>query len=149
MAAGKNKAEKGAYIFWDDVGTSARNITGDLVRGSLSIGDEFEGVDMTGVSEELVNYLDGHRSVEVSARFHANDTLTTGASTVLNLTTNVAGTFTLQIGDAGASPGAGDLELEGEMILVTNDFTVDGNKIVHDARWLPTGTGGFAWGTVA
>ena len=148
MAAGKNKVEKGFAILWDDSGASARDLTGDLVRGSLSIDDEFESVDLTGVNEELVNYLAGHRNAQVSARFHMNDTATTGASTVLNGNHGGTGTLTLQFGDAGATPTAGDLELEGEMVNLRNAIAVDGNKYVHDVTWMPTGSAGFAWGTV-
>lgn len=148
MAAGKNKIERGFRLSWDDSGTTARDLSGDLVPGSVSIGDEYEEADMTGVSEGLRNYLAGHRDVEITARFHMNDTATTGASTVLNGQNGGTGTLTLQWGDAGAAPTTGDLELEGECVQLRNAPTLDGNRFVHEVRWQPTGSAGWSWGTV-
>ena len=147
MAVGKHHIEKGAYIFWDDLGTTSRNITASLIPGSLNVGDEFEGVDLTGVTEELVNYLAGHRNADVTARFHMNDVATIGATLVLGNTTGKVGTLTIQIGDAGVAPDGGEPELVGEMLLNKNDYTVDGGKMVHDVQWTPSGVAGLSWGT--
>ncbi len=149
MATGKNKVEKGFRLWWDDSGSTARDLSGDLVPGSVSIGDEYEEADMTGVSEGLRNFLAGHQDVEITGRFHMNDTATTGASTVLNAQNGGTGTLTLQWGDAGAAPVATDLELEGEVVQLRNAPTLDGNKFVHEVRWKPTGSAGWAWGTMA
>jgi hypothetical protein len=147
--AGKNKVQKSFRVSWDDSGGTARNLSGDLVPGSLSIGDEFEEADMTGQSEELRNYLANHRDVEITARFHMNDTASTGASTVLNGQNGSTGTLTLQWGQAGAAPTTGDLELEGECVQLRNAPVPEGNSYAHDVRWKPTGSVGFAWGTMA
>jgi hypothetical protein len=144
--AGKNKVERGFRLWWDDASTP-RDLSGDLVPGSLNIGDEYEEADMTGVSEALRNYLAGHRDAEVTARFHMNDTASTGASTVLNARNGLTGTLTLQWGSSGATPSGSDQELEGECVQLSNTIALDGNKFVHDVRWKPTGSAGFAWGT--
>ena len=104
---------------------------------------------MTGVSEGLRNFLAGHRDVEITARFHMNDTATTGSTTVLNAQNGLTGTLTLQFGAAGAAPVATDPELEGEVVQLRNAPTLDGNKFVHEVRWKPTGAVGWVWGTMA
>jgi hypothetical protein len=147
--AGKNKVERSFRFWFDDANPTARDISGDLVPGSVNIGDEYEEADMTGVSEGLRNYLSGHRDAEITARFHMNDTANTGASTVLNAMKGLTGTLTLQWGSAGAAPTNPDQELEGECVLLSNTIAVDGNKFVHDVRFKPTGSVGLAWGTVA
>lgn len=151
MAAvpGKNKVETGFRIWFDDAVPTARDLSGDLVPGSLSIGDEYEEADLTGVSEGLRNYLAAFRDVEVTCQFHFNDTADTGASTVLNARNGATGTLTMQWGDAGAAPENPDLELEGEVVLLRNAPTINGNTWVHDVRFKPTGAAGFAWGTMA
>ena len=109
---------------------------------------------MTGVSNLVKNFLAGHAQSVIPARFHMNDTATTGATTVLNGSTPSAtvagiGTLTLQWGQNGAAPTTGDLEWEGEYVLIKNEITLDGNKFVHDCEWRPTGSTAPAWGTVA
>lgn len=141
-APGKNKVEKGLTLAW-----GGQQLEGDLIRGSLNIGDEFEAVDLTGVSEELVNYLAGHRNAEVSARFHMNDTATTGATTVLNANYGSTSTLTLHFGGGGATPDTGDPELEGVMVHTGNGLALDGGKFVHDVRFMPTGSAGLTWAT--
>jgi hypothetical protein len=81
MAKGKNKVEKGFRFWFDDTIPTARDLSGDLVPGSVSIGDEYTEADMRGVSEGLGNYLADHREVEITARFHFNETALTGAFT--------------------------------------------------------------------
>jgi hypothetical protein len=149
MAAGKNKVERGFRVWWDDSGGTPRDLSGDLVPGSLSITDEYEEADITGVSEGLRHYLANMRAVEVTASFHMNDTASTGSTTVLNGQNGSTGTLTLQWGASGVAATQGDPELEGECIQLRNASTLDGNKFVHNVTWRPTGTGGFAWGTMA
>jgi hypothetical protein len=150
MAAGKNKIERGFRLWWDDSGGTPRDLSGDLVVGSVSGGGlTFDEADMTGVSETVYNFLAGHANSEVGGNFHMNDTATTGASTVLNGTQGSVGTLTLQWGDAGAAPTTGDLEWEGEYVLLNNSISLDGNKHVHNCTWKPSGSTAPAWGTVA
>ena len=154
MATGKNKVEKAFRILFDDSGATARDLTGDLVLGSVSGGGlAFDEVDMTGVSETVYNYLRGHAMSEISATFHMNDTATTGATTVLNGQSlpSVAGTgtLTLQWGAGGAAPTTGDVEWEGEYILLSNNITLNGNAFVHNVTFKPTGSTAPAFGTVS
>ena len=153
MATGKNKVERGFRLLWDDLGTgagTARNLSGDLVLGSVSGGGlTFDEADLTGVSEAVRNFLAGHANSEISATFHMNDTATTGATTVLNGSVGGIGTLTLQWGASSAAPTTGDPEWEGEYVLLSNNIALDGNKFVHQVRWLPTGSTAPAWGTVA
>ena len=149
MAAGKNKAERWVTVIWDDSGESPQDLTGDLVPGTLSGGGlTFDEVDLTGVSEAVKNFLAGHGESEISAQFHLNDTATTGASTVLNGSAGGTGTLTIAWG-AGAAPTTGDLEWEGEYVLLGAPVVLSGNKFVHQCRWKPTGSTAPAFGTVS
>ena len=149
MAAGKNKAERWVTINWDDSGETPRDLTGDLVPGTLSGGGlTFDEVDLTGVSEAVKNFLAGHAESEISAQFHLNDTATTGASTVLNGSAGGTGTLTIEWG-AGAAPAVGDLDWEGEYVLLDASVVLSGNKFVHQCRWKPTGSTAPAFGTVS
>ena len=146
---GKNKVERGFRIWFDDTVPTARDLTGDLVHGSVTGGGFiFDQADMSGVSETVRNYLAGHAESPVSARFHMNDTATTGSTTVLNAQNGLAGTITLQYGSLGAAPATGAPEWEGEYVLVQNNIVLDGNKFVHDCLFLPTGSTAPAWGTM-
>lgn len=147
--AGKNHVERSFRIMVDDSGGTARNLSGDLVPGSVSGGGlTFDEADMTGVSESVKNFLAGHANSEITANFHMNDTATTGATTVLNGKVGSAGTLTLQWGQAGAAPTTGDPEWEGEYVLLSNNVQLDGNKFVHACVFKPSGSTAPAWGTV-
>ena len=147
--AGKDKVEKGFRLYWDDSGGTARDLSGDLVPGSVSGGGlTFDEADMTGVSETVRNFLAGHGDSEVSARFHLNDTATTGATTVVNGSNGGTGTLTLQWGSDGAAPTTGDPEWEGEYVLLSANVVLDGNRHIHECRWKPTGSTAPAWGTL-
>jgi hypothetical protein len=148
--AGKNHVEKSFRILWDDSGGTARDLSADLVPGSISGGGfTFDEADMTGVSETVYNFLADRATSEVSGNFHMNDTATTGAFTVLNGSAGKAGTLTMQWGQNGAAPDTGDPEWEGEYILLSNSISLDGNKPVIQCNWKPTGGTPPAWGTVA
>jgi len=150
MAVGKNKVERGFRLSFDDSGGSPRDLSSDLVPGSVSGGGKaFDEADMTGVSDSVKKFLTGHASSEVSARFHMNDTATTGATTVLIAQEGGSGTLTLQWGADGVAPTGGDPEWEGEYTLMSQNVVLDGNKFVHDCRFLPqSGQADPAWGTV-
>lgn len=144
--AGKNKAERWVMIQWDDSGGTARDLSGDLVPGSLSGGGlKFDEVDLTGVSEAVYNYLAGHAASEISAQFHMNDTATTGATTVLNSNDGSTGTLTIAWGN-GTTATTGDPEWEGEYVMLDDTIQLSGNKFVHNVVWKPTGSTAPAWG---
>lgn len=148
--AGKNHVERSFRIWFDDSGATARDLTGDLIPGSVSGGGlTFDEADMTGVSETVYNFLRDRATSEITARFHMNDTATTGATTVLNGHNAGAGTgtLTLQWGQSGAAPTTGDPEWEGEYVLLDNSIALDGNKFVHQCTFKPTGATPPAWGT--
>lgn len=148
--AGKNKLERASRILWDDSGAAARDLTGDLVPGSLSGGGlELDEVDLTGVSQVAEQVLGGHGRSEISAQFYLNDTATTGALTVLKASLGLVGTLTLQWGSSGAAPTTGDPEWEGEYTLLSANIVLAGNKPVIQARWKPGSSTAPAWGTVA
>ena len=150
--AGKNHVERSFRLLWDNSSDAQKDLTGDLVPGSVSGGGfTFDEADMTGVSETVYNFLKDRGSAEVSARFHMNDTATTGSTVVLNSHDTGAGTgtLTLQWGQSGAAPTNGDPEWEGEYVLLSNNITFDGNKAVHNCVFKPTGATPPAWGTVA
>lgn len=149
MAAGKNKVERWFRVWFDDSGTTARDLSGDLLPGTITGGGRtLDEVEMTGVSDEFKNFLSGHANSEIGGQFYMNDTAVTGAFTVLNGAIGIAGTLTLQYG-SGATPAAGDPEWEGEYILLSADVALAGNKPVLNARWLPSGSAAPAWGVYA
>lgn len=148
--AGKNHVEKSFRLQWDDSGSTARDLSGDLVPGSVSGGGlVFDEADMTGVSNTVYNFLADRATSEISATFHLNDTATTGAFTVLKATGGLVGTLTMQWGQNGAAPTTNDPEWEGEYVLLSNNVTLDGNKAVINCTWKPSGATPPAWGTVA
>ena len=146
--SGKDKVERWFYIFWDDSTPTARNLTADLVPGTVSGGGlTLDEVEMTGVSNAVKNYLAGHANSEISAQFYINDTATTGSLTVLMGTEGTVGTLTLQWGGGGA-PTTDDPEWAGEYTLLSADIVLAGNKHVIACRWLPGTATAPAWGTV-
>ena len=148
MAAGKNKVERWFLIQIDDSGTAPRDLTGDLIPGTITGGGRtLDEVEMTGVSDEYKNFLSGHANSEIGGQFYLNDTAVTGSFTVLNGIVGVVGTITMQFG-AGAAPTTGDPEWEGEYICLAADIALAGNKPVVNARFLPSGSVAPAWGTV-
>jgi len=148
--AGKNKIERGFRILFDDTGATARDLTADLIPGSVSGGGKnLEEVDMTGVSDSVRKYLGGYSTSPVSGRFHLNDTAATGAFTVLSGQIGKIGTLTLQWGQNGAAPVTGDPEREGEYVLLSMNIVPDGGKMVMDVNWQPaSGNPDPAFGTV-
>lgn len=151
--AGKDKIETGLRLLWDDSGGTARDLSADLVPGSLSgPGLSHDEVELTGVSNDVKQYLAGHATANTQARFFLNDTSSTGAFTVLtnNSGNNTNGTLTVQFGSAGADPTTGDPEWEGEHILMKATVVMDGGRAVLDCSWQPkAGAAIPAWGTVA
>jgi len=147
--AGKNKLSRAIRLSWDDSGGTPRDLSGDLIADSLN-GPGFTAgeVDMTGASNTAGNYLADRLENTITANFHMNDTATTGASTVLNASIQSVGTLTIQFGENGAAPGAGDPEWEGEYVLLAAPVSVDGGKLVHNCTWRPSGSTAPAWGTV-
>jgi hypothetical protein len=147
--AGKNKLTRGVTISIDDSGGTPRDLSGDLVPGSLTgMGFTAGEVDMTGESNTVGNFLADRRQNTLTARFHANDTATTGASTVLHGILQAVGTVTISIGSAGAAPTTGDLKFSGEFVCLDVKMVQDGGKLVHEVTLRPGTSTAPAWGTV-
>lgn len=145
----KDILERYIRLSWDDSGSQAQDLSGDLVPGSLS-GPGFTSpeVRMTGVSETVENYQADRKDAEVSAQFYMNDTATTGAYTVLKDTQGLVGTLTIQFG-TGAAPVNPDPEYEGDHILLEAGITNQGGAMVISARWKPGSSTPPAWGEVS
>ena len=145
---GKDLLERFVRIWWDDSSGTPRDLSADLVPGSLS-GPGFTSpeIRMTGVSEQSENYQADRKDAEVAAQFYMNDTASTGAYTVLNGTQGLVGTLTLQFG-TGAAPVNGDPEYEGEHIHLEANISNQGGAMVISARWKPGDTAAPAWGTM-
>lgn len=147
--AGRDKLERAFRFSFDDSGGSARDLSADLVPGSVQGGGVvLDEVDMTGVSHTVKNALAGQGDAPVTAQFIMNDTATTGATTVLHGMIGKVGTLTLQWGSNGAAPTTGDLEWEGEYVLLSANITNSGGKFVHNCSFKPSGSVAPAWGTV-
>jgi len=145
----KDILERFVRIQWDDGGGVVRDLSADLVPGSLT-GPGFSSpeVRMTGVSDQVENYQADRKDAEVSAQFYMNDTATTGAYTVLQATQGLVGTLTVQFG-TGAAPTTNDPEYEGEHILLDAGIGNQGGAMVINARWKPGSSTPPTWGTVA
>lgn len=148
--AGKNHIERSFRLLFDDSGATARDLSADLIPGSVKGGGKIlDEVEMTGVSDAVKKYLAGYASAPITARFHMDDTATTGAFTVLKLMYGLVGTLTLQYGQNGSAPTTSDPEWEGEYVFLGFDVVPDGGKMVMEASWQPaSGTADPAWGTV-
>lgn len=149
--AGKNHIERSFRIYVDDSGATARDLSGDLIPGTIQGGGVvLDEVDMTGVSDTIKRALGGYGDSPITARFHMNDTATTGAFTVLKGREGDSGTVTLQYGQNGDAPTTGDPEWEGEYTLMSCNVVADGGRMVLDCRFIPqSGAADPAWGTVA
>ncbi len=145
----KDHVERSFRIFVDDSATAAKDLTGDLVPGSLTGGGlVFDQVEMTGVSETVKNYLAGHADAPINAQFHMNDTATTGSHTILSgIDGEAAGTVTLTWGKNGAAPTTGDPEWDGEYVLFTYNQAFSGGAAVMTAVFMPGSSTAPAWGT--
>ncbi len=149
MTLGKNKIERWIRFWFDDTVPTARDLSTDLVPGTLNgLGQIFDEVELTGVNEAHKNFMAGHWSSEITAQFYLNDTADTGAHTVLKAQAGKDGTITVQFG-AGAAPASPAPEWEGEYILMELPLVLAGNKPVIAARWVPYGSTPPAWTTMS
>lgn len=148
--AGKNKIERGIKVLVDDSGGTARDLTTDLIPGSLSgLGVISGEIDMSGVTQDK-NYLADVSDTTLTMNFHMNNTAATGATTVLNgIVGGAAVTVTIQFGENGVAPDTGDPEWEGEYICMSAPVSADGGRLIHSCTFRPTGSTAPAWGTVA
>lgn len=148
--AGKNKVEKSIRVLVDDSGGTARDISGDIVPGTLSgPGLSYESAEMSGMSEAVRNFLADKATTNVQFQTHMNDTATTGGMTVINGNLGGTGTITVQFGQSGAAPTSGDPEWEGEFVYLAAPMQMNSNVPVLAFNAQPTGSTAPAWGTVA
>jgi hypothetical protein len=141
---GRNKIETGFRITWNGV-----DLSGDLIAGSLNGGGKvLDQVDMHGVSNTIRNYLRGHGSAPITARFHVNDTLSTGSLAALDGATGA--TLILDYGSAGVAPSTGDPEWSGHYTHFGYPITPDAGRFILEVTFQPTsGQTAPAWGTKA
>ncbi len=143
----KDVIERWFRLWWDDTGGTPVDLSDDLVPGSVSGGGQtLDEEEMTGVSEEMKNFLAGHAMSEISAQFYIND-IAWNSWYIFSRTMNVVGTLTLQFG-TGAAPANPDPEWEGEYLLLAAPLGLNGNKIVINCRWVPGTSTSPLWGTV-
>ena len=150
--AAKDKLSRGTRIMIDDAANgTARDLSGDLVPDSISgPGYNAPFVDMTGESDAVENGMADRKKHNLKCKFHANDTASTGASTVLHGIEGVSQiTVTVQIGSAGAAPTTGDMEWEGEYTCLSATLSQEGGRWIHDCEFMPYGSTAPAWGTVS
>ena len=141
---GKNKIETGFVFNWD-----SKDLSGDLIPGSCTGGGKvLDEVDLTGVSETVRNYLAGHASAPVSARFHLNDG-SNRAFNVLKDDHNVAATLALEYGSAGVAATTGDPTWSGTYVFLGFIMSMDAGRAVMDCTWEPNGSTAPVWGTHA
>lgn len=140
--AGKNKIERGLRFTFN-----SQDLSSDLIPGTLSgAGKVLDEVDMTGVSSAIRNYLGGHASAPITARFHMNDTGTTGAHTVLSAAYGTPYTLLIEFGSNGAAPTTGDPTWSGTYTLLGLTAVPDGGRMVLEASFQPGSASSPAWG---
>lgn len=145
----KDKLTRGIRISVDDSGGTLRDLSGDLVPGSLNgLGFSAGEVDMTGESNSVGNVLADRLQNTLTMRFHTNNTATTGATTVLNGIIQKVGTVTIQVGSAGAAPTTGDQQFSGEFTCLDVTIVPDGGKLVHQVTFRPGSSTAPAWSTI-
>lgn len=156
MAAipGKNKQEIGTTLSYDDTGGVARDLSCDIVPGSLSInGITYEEINFTGICNAVENYAAGRGKLEIACQFYMNDTASTGAWNVIKAQngarTSTGYTLTIAMGSAGQAPASGDPELEGEFGAYIQGNTISGGAWVFNVKFLPNSSTAPAWDTVA
>jgi len=150
--AAKDKLSRGVRLFIDDAALgTARDVSSDLVPDSLSgLGFNADLIDMTGESDAVENGMGGRKKNNLKFKLHANDTATTGASTVLHGIEGLSSiTVTVEIGSAGAAPVTGDLSWTGEYTCLSATLSQDGGRLTHDCEFAPYGSTAPAWGTKA
>lgn len=149
--AGKNKISRGINISVDDSGSTARDLSGDLVPDSLTgIGEIYEPAEMTGESTTQRHSLSNHSTAEFGMQFYMNDTGSTGAFTVISgIVGGAADLVTVQFGSAGATPTSNDPEWEGNAICTSMVVGINNGALVMDVTFLPGDATGMVWGTVA
>jgi len=148
MATGKTT---GRYvkILLDDSGGTPRDITAS-VSTIGGIGLSNEQVDVTTLSDSVMQYLSGRGDSTIELGGPFNNTATTGAHGVLSGLngTNTAATLTIQIG-IRAAPTTGDPEWEGEYVVLAYPVNVGLNEVTWSATLKPAfGAATPAWGTV-
>ena len=148
--AGKNHIERSFRISIDDSGGTPRDLSADLVPGTVNGGGfNFDNVDMSGVSDDVKQSMAGYSNSDVTCQFHMNDTATTGATTVINGIVGTIVTLTMQWGQSGSDPTAGDPEWEGEYLCLSGNIVNSAGKFVHACTFKPgAGQADPAWGTV-
>lgn len=152
MAAvpGKNKLSRAVTVSIDNSAAAAQVMSGDLIADSINgLGFTAGEIDMTGASNTVGNYLADRKENTLTMKFHANDTATTGATTVLNGIVGLVGTVLIEIGDAGAAPTTADLTFSGEFVCLGAPLSVEGGKLVHTVTFRPGTSTAPAWGTKA
>lgn len=143
---GKNKIETGFRLI-----VAGQDLSSDLVAGSFSGGGiTLDQVDLHGVGDAIKTGLTSWGNAPLSAKFHMNDTATTGAFTVLKgIAKNSAVTITAQYGSLGAAPDTGDPEWEGSYIFLGFKEAPESGRHVLTANWIPAPGSTPAWGTVS
>ena len=145
----KDILERFIKIYVDDSGGTARDLSSDMVPGSLS-GPGFTApeIRMTGVSDQSENYQADRKDAEVACQFYMNDTASTGAYTVLKGIQGLVGTVRIDFG-TGATPTTGDPQYSGEHICLETGIGIQGGAMEINARFKPGATTAPAWGTVS
>lgn len=142
---GKNKLSRGTRFT-----AFSQDLSADLVPGSLNgFGFVAGFVDLTGESDAVGNGLADRKQVTLKAKFHLNDTGTTGAHTVLSNSVGSTTTVTIDVGSSGAAPSTGDPEFGGTFVLLKADVSPNGGKMEIDTEWRPATSTAPAWTTKA
>ena len=144
----KDKVERGFRILFDDEVPTQRDLSADLIAGSVSFGREYESVDLMGVSEGFHNFLANFWSAPISAQFHLNNAADRAFDVLNAKVGGSAGTLTLRWGSAGAAPTTGDPEWEGEYVLLGLPQSFSGGTAIITANWEISGSTAPAMGTV-
>ena len=133
---------------WIDNSVGVRtDLSDDLVPDTLSgIGLTPEEVDMTGQSASIKQARAGVSDSSITGQMFMNDTVTTGAFTVMEGIQGSEGTLTVEFGTDGA-PVTGDPDWEGEYVLFDLTIGITGGAAVMNFLFKPAPGSTPAWGT--
>lgn len=142
--AGKDKLTRGTVIT-----VNSQDLSDDLVPGSLNgLGFSAGEVAIFGEGEAHENYLADRKTNTLTFRLYANNTATTGSSTVIQPLVGTTTTIQVDIGSGGAAPTTGDMRFSGTFVVLGAAMTNEGGVWAHDVTARPGSSTIPAWATI-
>lgn len=136
-------------ILDDSSGTPRSFDAGDIISVNIPLArDQF---DVTGMGDDVHNFLDGQLQAPITLKGYLTTTANTGTHTVLSglMSAGSQATLTVQVGD-NTTPTNGDPEFEGEYVVESYSPVFQNGQAIQFTASLKPATGTApAWGTVS